>query len=546
MRLSFSLKTLRPLIEALLLLWVLLGSASQAATGPEVAQLLNTRYRNTPFDCPGNHAAYFCSGVLVSGLASEMPLKFWEHTQSAITLGARSFSYLRRDQGIRTLTQNSGMVFSDPFTAISQGKSVDVLCAYPLVASIQGNYGCGTGGTQEDPGSCAALGVIDAPGWLTHFQQQGQQPPLQCSLSSRVAAQFRASLLAHEQLGGSWVSQPNQLQVRNWDAQAPAQVPVQALFYDMTQTGGLRVAQRNQRDYHAATGQWLPILRLDLVGAEGAVFGFNLQDQLYVGYEVANRLNARYFDTAMTCPDGRASFYCNGVVLRGTDATEAYQSWNPSPISQGNNGVSTTYIRADAQVLKPVWRQGFIFKEWAAPAAYPLTMGCAYPVDAGTSNMAEACSSRGVCQQMGIDSVDAWMARYGDNRYVSCSFSTTPEQIQLTIDIRVRLGDRDWNEFMVRTWPQDIPEQLPIDAVFYGEALFPGNGPVGSRYLQDDYFNETGRFLPIVELRLDVPDGQVFRFTPEDQCLESSCPAPQIAAPGRQYFGPNLEQYLDP
>ncbi|SFH49567.1 hypothetical protein SAMN03159297_05583, partial [Pseudomonas sp. NFACC45] len=308
----------------------------------------------------------------------------------------------------------------------------------------------------------------------------------------------------------------------------------------------LRVAQRNQRDYHAATGQWLPILRLDLAGAEGAVFGFNLQEQLYVGYEVAQRLNARYFDTAMTCPDGRASFYCNGVVLRGTDATEAYQSWNPSPISQGNNGVSTTYIRADSQVLKPVWRQGFIFKEWAAPAAYPLTMGCAYPVDAGTSNLAEACSSHGVCQQMGLDNVDAWMARYGGHPYVSCSFLPTPEQIQQTIDIRVRLGDRDWNEFMVRTWPQDIPEQLPIDAVFYGEALFPGNGPVGSRYLQDDYFKETGRFLPIVELRLDTPDAQIFRFTPEDQCLESSCPAPQVAAPGRQRFGPRLEQYLDP
>ncbi|MCI0998134.1 hypothetical protein, partial [Pseudomonas corrugata] len=416
----------------------------------------------------------------------------------------------------------------------------------PLVASIQGNYGCGTGGTADDPGSCAALGVSDAAGWLTHFQQQGQQPALQCSLSSRIAAQFRASLLAHEQLGGSWVTQPNQLQIRNWNAEVPGQVPVQALFYDTSRSGGLRVAQRNQRDYHAATGQWLPILRLDLAGAEGAVFGFNLQDQLYVGYEVAQRLNARYFDTATVCPGNRASFYCNGVVLRGTDATEAYRSWNPSPISQGNNGVSTTFIRVDSQVLKPVWRQGFIFKEWSAPAAYPLTMGCAYPVDAGTSNLAEACSSHGVCLQMGIDNVDIWMARYAGNPYVSCSFSTTPEQIQLTLDIRVRLGDWDWNEFMVRTWPQDIPEQLPIDAVFYGEALFPGDGPVGSRYLQDDYFKATGRFLPIVELRLDAPDGQVFRFTPEDQCLESSCPAPRVAVMGRQRFGPKLERYLDP
>jgi len=515
------------LSKILFLALTLLVLAAQAATGPEVAQLLNTRYRNTPADCPGNHAAYFCSGVLVSDLAAGYTLKFWEHTETAKTLGARSFSYLRSDLGIRTLTQNGGMVFSDPFTAISQGKTVDVRCAYPLMANIvQGPYGCGVGGTETDPASCPALGVTDAPGWLAHFQQQGQDPLRQCSLSGLVATQFRASLLAHEQLGGSWVTQPNKLMVRNWDERAPTQVPVQALFYDVNQSGGLRLAQHNQRDYYSATDQWLPILRLNLAGADGAVFGFDLQDQLYVGYEVAQRLNARYFDTSMTCPGGQASFYCNGVVMRGTDATTAYKSWDPSPISQDNKGVSTSYIRVDAHVLKPVWRQGFLFKEWAAPAAYPLTMGCAYPVDAGTSNLAEACSSQGICAQMGIDSVDAWMARYAAYPYSTCSFSTTPEQIQLTIDIRVRMMDPDWNEFMVRPWTPGIPEKLPIDAIFYGEALWPGNGPVGSRYLQDDYFKVTGRFLPIVEVRLDASDGQVFRFAPDDQCLENSCPAP--------------------
>jgi len=522
---------LRPSLlgKLLLLILTLFVLAAQAATGPEVAQLLNTRYRNTPLDCPGNHAAYFCSGVLVSDLAGGFSQKFWEHTPTAKTLGARSFSYLRSDLGIRTLTQTSGMVFSDPFTAISQGKTVDVLCAYPLMANIlQGLYGCGAGGSETDPGSCAAQGVTDSPGWRVHFQQQGQDPMRQCSLSSRIPAQFRASLLAHEQLGGSWVTQPNKLMVRNWDEGAPAQVPVQALFYDMNQAGGLRVAQNNQRDYYKATGQWLPILRLNLAGADGAVFGFDLQEQLYVGYDVAERLNARYFDTAMTCPDGRASFYCDGVVMRGTEANPAFHSWNPSPISIGNKGVSTTYLRADAHVLLPVWPQGFLFKAFAAPAAYPLTMGCAYPTDAGTSNLADACSSNGICQQMGIDTVDAWIARY-PYPYNGCSFSTTPEQIQLTIDIRVRLMEPYWNEFMVRTWEENIPEQLPIDALFYSDAFFAGDGPAGSRYLQDDYFKITGRFLPIVHLRLDAADHQIFSFTPDDQCLAGSCPPPPKA-----------------
>ncbi|WP_247263266.1 MULTISPECIES: hypothetical protein [Pseudomonas] len=521
-----------PLSTFLFLVLSLFVLTVRAETGPEVAQLLNTRYRNTPLDCPGNHAAYFCSGVLVSDLAGGLVEKFWEHTPTAKTLGARSFSYLRSDLGIRTLTQTGGMVFFDPFTAISQGKAVDVLCAYPLTANIlQGLYGCGTGGSEADPASCPAQGVSDVPGWLAHFQQQGQDPLRQCSLSSRIPAQFRASLLAHEQLGGGWVTQPNKLMVRNWDERAPAQVPVQALFYNLNQSAGLRVAENNQRDYYKATGQWLPILRLNLAGADGVVFEFSLQDQLYVGYEVADRLNARYFDTAVTCPDGRASLYCNGVIVRGTAATTQYHSWNPNPTSIT---VSTSYVRADAHVIKPLWPQGFLFKEQGAPTAQPLTVRCAYPIDAGTTTE-DACTFNGVCEQLGINSVATWLARYAHFAYNICSFTTAPEQIQLSLDIRGHLDQvawhqfQDWNEFMVGAWPQNIPEQLPIDALFYGNAYYNGNGPVGARFIQDDYFKVTGRFLPIVHLRLDATDRQIFSFTPDDQCLADSCPPPPQA-----------------
>jgi len=532
MSLCSLLKTLRPLLKALLLSWVLLGLAAQAATGPEVAQLLNTRYRNTVVDCPGNHAAYFCSGVLVSGLASGFAIKFWEHSDNAIIVGARSFSYLRSDLGIRSLRQPSGMVFSDMFTAISQGKAVDVLCAYPLATGIQGLYGCGVGGTEEDPASCAALGVTDASGWLMHFQQQGQDPMRQCSLSSRIPAQFRASLLAHEQLGGDWVAQPNQLPVRNWNAQAPAQLPVQALFYDVAQHGGQRVAQRNQRDYYSATGQWLPILRLNMAASDGAVFGFDLQDQLYNGYQVAERLNARYFNTAITCPDGRASFYCNGVIVRGTDATSAYHSWNPSHYSVDNNGVSVTFVRADSLVPRPVWPQGFLFKESAAPAAYPLTLRCEYPYDGHTGLMPDPCAGYGRCADLGVNDVATWMQRYQALQYESCSFAPTADKVQVLLDVRKTavMPPFDWNEFILTTWPQNIPEQLPVDAVFYShEAYYPSDGLGGARYIQDDYFRERGRFWPIVQMHLGATDGQVFTFTPDDQCLTDTCSPPAQA-----------------
>ncbi|WP_434561858.1 hypothetical protein [Pseudomonas sp. Z4-20] len=516
--------------KILMLSWALLGVTVHAATGPEVAQLLNNRYRYAPQQCAGGNPAYFCSGVLVSSLASGLSLKFWEHTDNALVVGARSFSYLRRDLGIRTLRESNGMVFSDSITAISQGKTVDVRCAYPLPTTIHGLEGCGAGGTVDDPGSCAAQGVSDAPGWLVHFQQHGQQLDAQCSLSSRIATQFRASLLAHQQLGGDWVTQPNQLQVRLWDAQAPTQIPVQALFYDLSQTGGLRVAQKNQNDYHAATGQWLPILRLDMSRARDDVFGFELWDQIYIGYEVAGRLNRRYFDTAATCPDGRASFYCNWVILRGTDVSPLFHSWNPSPASKENNGISITLLRTDSLAPRPVWPQGLLFKEMAAPSAHPQTLRCGYPYDGHTGWGTDACLVNDACANLGIDNLEKWTAKYHASLYLSCSFDPTVTNLQLIDEIRrtIPMPEYDWNEFILAAWPEDIPEQLPVDALFYSHtSYFPRDGLAGARYIQDDYFKSTGRFWPVVQLRLGATDRQVFIFNPDDQCLAGSCAPPQ-------------------
>jgi hypothetical protein len=86
--------------NACLLALLLVGSSSQAATGPETAQLLNKRYQNTTAECPGANPAYFCSGVLVRG--SNPALEFWKHGEVATQLGAEAFVYLRTDLGTRT------------------------------------------------------------------------------------------------------------------------------------------------------------------------------------------------------------------------------------------------------------------------------------------------------------------------------------------------------------------------------------------------------------------------------------------------------------
>lgn len=52
--------------------------------------------------------------------------------------------------------------------------------------------------------------------------------------------------------------------VSTWNAQVPAQLPIQAIFYDVTRAGALAAAQRSQRAYFDATAQWLPVVRLHL------------------------------------------------------------------------------------------------------------------------------------------------------------------------------------------------------------------------------------------------------------------------------------------
>ncbi|WP_448649142.1 hypothetical protein [Pseudomonas corrugata] len=518
-------------MQTLVLTLLFASVPTLAVTGPEVAQLLNNRYKNTVTECPVNKPAYFCSGVLVRG--SQGSDTFWTHDAASIQSGAERFNYLRADLDTRQLSQKNGIVFSDSFTAIGVGKSLDVLCAYPFEMTVSGHrpdHGCGlptATNTTQDPSSCAALGISDASSWLTHFQQQTQQPEQQCSLSSRVAAQFKASLVAHQLIDSEWAAKPNLLQIRNWDAQAPERLPLQGLFYDTTQTGALLDAQKDQRDYFTATGEWLPVLRMDLNRAPDAVFGFNTQDQLYAGYQVASRLNARYANTAAACQGDTPAYNCSGVLIRTTDASLDFRAWNPSPGSIQRNGVSFSYMRADVYVPKLAWakNQGLILKELAAPTAHPLTVRCAYPYDGATFYRSDSCNEHSgapqtsiPCAEQGITDEHQWLAHFNAlaSKHTLCSF--TGETIPFDVSLKARAlldpaVQREQNEIILAKWPQDIGEQLPLEAFFYTTVAAKPNAV----FFQKDYFLHTGRFLPVVGVDLSATDGSVFSFNPDDQ-----------------------------
>lgn len=418
-----------------------------AVTGPEVAQLLNARYRTTVDACVGATPVYYCSGVLARRSASAQGVNFWMHGPEASASGEERSDYWRIDRDSIPADRPNGFIFTDIFTAIGAGKSLDV------------------------------------------------------------------------QVGDS----DSAARIKNWNTAAPAQMPLQALFYEAGFKGALRWAQKDQRDYFLATGDWLPILRMQRDDAQQSPFGFNQGDQLYVGYQVAARLNARYADTSPVCRDGRAAFYCNGVMIRTTDQSTAFHSWNPSPGSVRGNGASFSYLRADTAVVRLYKPQGFIIREQAAPAGNPMTLRCAYPFDGGTGGSADTCRTHGgLCGDVGITSVAAWVARYAGNPNSTCAFNVDPQQFQLSVAVRQNRSDGfGWNEFMVGAWPQDNPSQLPIEAFIYTtRAYISGNGPVGALYDQKDFFQQTARYVPIIRVALDAPAGQVFVFNPQEQGVD--------------------------
>ncbi|MFD2644639.1 hypothetical protein [Pseudomonas japonica] len=413
-----------------------------ALTGPELALRLNQSWNSTPDRCVDNHSAYYCSGVMLKQVQASDPEPFWTHGPEAVARGAERFDYLRRDITPGPLTQMSGYLFADRFTAIGQDKD---------------------------------------------YQLQGDDG----------------------------MNRPPELLVRNWNATPPGQLPIVAVYHDVRQPGGLVAALRDQRAWFQATGEWLPVLRLD--SSDGQTpFGFDLREQVYIGYQVAARLNQRYQDDAAACPGGEASHYCNGVLIRGT-VPGPPPSWNPKPNAIADKGVSFSYLRKDLGSRRIYYAQGFIVRELNYPAVHPLTLRCEYAGDAGTG-APDRC--RPDCSLKGIHTLDDYRRHYPNNTYArDCSLGPSAQAFHLNNQVRFNQNwtATNWNELIITPWPLDIPLQLPLEAFFYNWEQ--PAGVAGAQYIQRDYAQVTGRFLVIVLIDLSAPAGSVFSFDPAVQAL---------------------------
>ncbi|WP_460415423.1 hypothetical protein [Pseudomonas sp. microsymbiont 2] len=315
---------------------------------------------------------------------------------------------------------------------------------------------------------------------------------------------------------------PAEIPVLNWDHARPATIALEALYYTVGKSQALLRAQRSQLAWFKATGQWLPVLRF--TPGQAAAFGYDDADQLYTGYTVASRIRQRYADTAARCPDGSAAFNCNGVLLRTTDVGN-FHAWDPSPSSITGNGVSFSYLRADTRVTSISKPQGFIVRPLSYPVTQRLALRCAYPFDAHTVNSRDMCDSSRSCASSKVATVEAWTALYKNDAKRTCYFETNPADFQLSNQVRGTVADAKsdygWNEPMMAAWTKGSGAGLPLEAFIYSTVAHEsGPGLQGAQAFQMDFYESTGRHLPILRVQPGAAVEQMFTYMPEDQKTE--------------------------
>ncbi|WP_349974668.1 hypothetical protein [Pseudomonas sp. WHRI 8519] len=312
--------------------------------------------------------------------------------------------------------------------------------------------------------------------------------------------------------------QPDTVEVRNWDATVPGKVAIQALYYRLGAPGALWRGQRHQLAWYQATGEWLPLLRY-LPDDTLTPFGFAQREQLFEGYEVASRINARFADTAPTCDDGTSRYNCNGVWVRATGLGN-FRAWNPSPDSIRGNGVSFSYFAADMNVTHVLFRQGFILLASGTPTQQRVSLRCIYANNNSTTNSADRCTFRGTCAAQGIATAQQWLNRYRNTKNYACAFGTDASSFQTIADIRANYnmpGGTAWNEALMAAWPSNVPASLPLEAFF--SRL--DEGLEGGRRYQREYHADTGTgYLPLLRINGAAPNGELVTYRPEDQYFE--------------------------
>lgn len=256
---------------------------------------------------------------------------------------------------------------------------------------------------------------------------------------------------------------------------------------------------------------------------------------VHTGPEVAQTLSKRYADTRENCgTNSMPAFLCSGIILRGTVASTQYDSWNPSPTAVRVGGVSFSYIRSDYNIKRLAfdYSNGYVLMPvLSTPGTkYHMEILCFFPVDGASDHRSESgCGPTAAypadsvpCGRQGITTGEQWRDHF--NRHPGtydwrCGFDVR-DAINNAAGPNFYQGMRGGrlvspnsfntpNDLKIKVWPQNIPNQLPIEAFIY---TLPA-GLASAQYDQKRFFSLTNIALPIISVKLPATQTGSATFT---------------------------------
>lgn len=262
--------------------------------GAGVAAELERRYRDTRDDCgAASKPAFLCSGIILRGTEASTSFDAWNPSPTSVTSGGVSFTYLRSDYKVKRLayTYDSGFIFH-PILSNPPGKLfIEIMCFFPVDGDSNGRLNGGCGAHKEHPTismSCEEQNpIIDtAAKWGDKYRADGNaRARSMCSFNVRdsvntaAAPRFLEGMRAGRLISPDAFNTPNDMKLKTWAQNIPAQLPIEAFFY--TKSTGLAKAQFYQRRFRDLTRVTIPIIYIPLPQTleQSATFTFHAADQ---------------------------------------------------------------------------------------------------------------------------------------------------------------------------------------------------------------------------------------------------------------------------
>lgn len=305
-------------------------------------------------------------------------------------------------------------------------------------------------------------------------------------------------------------------------------------------------------------GKVAPVICVSLMAYTASVNADSCED-------VVKNVTRWYNSTPSGCGQDPA-VDCSGVMIRathrwdedGNKQPQRYDVWNPSPASQKSGGVSVSWMRSDGIGYEDPGmsaNNGIIFtpRQFVQNPLAKLNVFCAYPIDAWTDYRTErGCGDYAAtpqveqsCQALGIRDVRGWSQQYAalggsanrqERHKRQCAFSMNGnlsrterrDAFKQFIDARKSIantteGTQVQTELRVVTWKEN---EAPVAAFFYSNA----KGKKDAVKNQFDYYQKTGRWVPVVKMDFPRNATTKTRFSCEAGAQHRDLPRPVQAS----------------